>query len=1261
MVKASKKIIKKSEDGCFGTIKRNIKMNKWKKFKIQMCKIYNLLLIFCIQFLKNRQLNIIEKFGISLIDNPDKYESLIPNDKADTDNQYSKMLQVALKTPKNNNVAVTGTYGSGKSSFLRTFEKKNKGYNYLHISLATFDDIESKENDNLENKIAEQKENKNKALVSKNDNLNQLLEKSIVQQIFYKEKDTTIPFSRFKRINNIKQSSIIWHSIAIGILFLYTLTIFFPTNINEFFNFNLKVLFSDSVTFSLFIFIIVGFYFYKIFQYFMKLQVSKFNIKSGEIEVNNKDKASILNEHLDEILYFFEVTSYNLVVIEDLDRFGNTEIFIKLRELNTLINNSKDINRRVIFVYAIKDDMFRDKDRTKFFDFIIPIIPYINSSSSFEKIKEKFEKQEIDIEFLRNLSLRIDDMRLLINIANEYKIYKHKIGSSKLNFTRLLATIVYKNFYPLDFAKLHVNQGNVYDIFNQRTKYISEELEKNKTLQHAKNKEISELENKISLEKQKSIEELRMVYILKMFEKVNAASIYFGQGQYQINNVKAITSNEVFNVLINSDSVSQARGYSAISISGVEREIHELKYKEREELIVEHPNEQLKQLKRELELLKIKESEIKKYDISQIAKLENSTIFEKIEKENLLKFLIRERHIQEDYYDYISYFFPGSLTLKDRDFVLSIKDDKPLQFEYLLTNMDEVIKNLQAKDFESKAILNFNLLDYMLKKDIKGEKFDNFTHNLSDGSDVSKKFILSFLLITQEQKKFTNIIVEKFKNIWLYIFKESHLTFEKQKEYFQIFLEVLDKTTLASLNVDNSIKVFIEENSYLPKYGASNDKFEFLILKLQIKYKKLNMDDSKNVALVVDFIFKNDLYELNQNMIEHYIGRFTLSDTMKNKLLISNYTTINELKNTTNSLLEYIHNEINMYVENVLLRISENTQEFEAMIVELLNNEDLDLKNKKAIIKKEEVKISDISTIPNELWLDVLQENKLIASWDNLLYCYKEKNELDKYLLAFLNINENYQELAQHKMNNKEVFGDELLQRISREILKSNQLSDEAYSYLVKGIWFWKYTNFKLNDLSSKKVDFLLENKKIGLTLENIKNLKDMFPSKQIILLENFKDEFLEKYKELPLDEDNYIQILESNKFTKDEKVSIIETIGFALLESEKLVHKIITFYIDIEDNISKDLFDKLFEISDRDNALKLLTKQIPELNNDEISSYLNQFKGQYAELTEVSRKPLKMPNNVINQNLLTALELKRYIPSKDILDNEIKVNRRRK
>mgnify|MGYP006882914808 CR=1 FL=1 len=102
---------------------------------------------------------------------------------------------------------------------------------------------------------------------------------------------------------------------------------------------------------------------------------------------NKKDK-SIFNKYLDEILYFFEVNNYNIVIFEDLDRFKNPEIFVKLRELNFLINNYEKVDRKVVFIYAIKDDVFLSKERTKFFYFIIPVIPYLNSTNSYEILRK---------------------------------------------------------------------------------------------------------------------------------------------------------------------------------------------------------------------------------------------------------------------------------------------------------------------------------------------------------------------------------------------------------------------------------------------------------------------------------------------------------------------------------------------------------------------------------------------------------------------------------------------------------------------------------------------------------------------------------------------------------------------------------------------------------------------------------------------------------------------------------------------------------
>lgn len=69
-----------------------------------------------------------------------KYQFLTPNDEAEHIEEYSIALENALNEKKVRNIAVSGSYGSGKSSFIKTFEKNNENsvYEFLDISLARF-------------------------------------------------------------------------------------------------------------------------------------------------------------------------------------------------------------------------------------------------------------------------------------------------------------------------------------------------------------------------------------------------------------------------------------------------------------------------------------------------------------------------------------------------------------------------------------------------------------------------------------------------------------------------------------------------------------------------------------------------------------------------------------------------------------------------------------------------------------------------------------------------------------------------------------------------------------------------------------------------------------------------------------------------------------------------------------------------------------------------------------------------------------------
>lgn len=377
------------------------------------------------------------------------------------------------------NIAITGPYGAGKSSIIQTLENDYPQFEYLNLSLATLrtDEVPTKSGDSDTNS-----KNDSNAITSDNDSielLNRRIEYSILQQIIYKEESENVPNSRLRRIKHFKSSELVKYGISVIIFLLCFCIVFEPTWLRvetfySMFNFGKTNFWIDLFCATIMMFESY-FFIKKLIQAYSNSKLNKLNLKDGEIEL---EETSIFNKHLDEILYFFQVTKYNVVVIEDVDRFGTTDIFLKLRELNQLINESKVIGRPVIFLYAVKDDLFIDEDRVKFFDYIVTVVPTINPSNSKDRLKNLLSEKghtNFNDDDLSEMGFFIQDMRLLINIVNEYDQYHQRLikENANLDCTKLLGMIVYKNFFPRDFAQLHCREGKVFQVMQMKDTFVS--------------------------------------------------------------------------------------------------------------------------------------------------------------------------------------------------------------------------------------------------------------------------------------------------------------------------------------------------------------------------------------------------------------------------------------------------------------------------------------------------------------------------------------------------------------------------------------------------------------------------------------------------------------------------------------------------------------------------------------------------------------------------------------------------------------------
>lgn len=1189
--------------------------------------------------------------------NPGGYDDLTPTSRGDEDKKYSKILEWALKNKNIKNIALTGSYGSGKSSIIKTFTREHREYNILNISLASFSDKD----------------------IQDNKDINRLIELSILQQMFYHVKHKQIPDSRFKRIRNLRPSSVIFKSFLFIIWLLSTIIFFKPSFITNFVLWKDFDLDNNKIipVIALGVFALgIAYVISKTFRIANNSRLNKLNVQSGEIEISHDVDSSILNKHLDEILYFFEVTKFDIVVIEDLDRFNNTEIFTKLRELNILVNHSKQIDRRIVFLYAIKDDMFQDKNRTKFFDFIIPVIPIINTSNSGEMLLNKFKesklitedesKDSLSIDFISDVSMYIDDMRLLKNIHNEYVVYKEKLDS-KLNQDNLLAMIIYKNIFPSDFVDLHNDKGKVYSIFNNKRELIQNQINIiNKSIKDSR-KEIQLIEN-VTV---KDIDELRAIYIEKILEKIpDAVSFVVSDTEYEFAQLR---ENDNFNSLRNSSTIQykhlERYNYNnqyriqtvnaSFTFDTIQNSVDpEQTYDEREDLIIERDNNKVESLKQRIEKLEKEKRDIKSWSLFQIAeKVEISSIFKDIEDEKLIIYLIRNGYLNENYHDYISYFYEGLITKDDRDFLFSIKNRNSLDFKFKLTKIENLLKKIKPKEFEYKETLNCSLLDYFLANKTKfSEQYQILLSQICNKSRSSMLFIDTFLSEGINVELFIQDICREWHSFWRYITTTDYSE-EKKNAYLKALLTHLDINNIKKQDVKSSLANYIAGKSdFLPFVSGMDEENINLILK-ELNIKFLNLISPEAGNKVFDFIYENNLYKINYDMVKLFAitkGRVDIDIHFETQ----NYTTITS--SATKPLIKYINDNIQVYISNVFLQIPDNTKESEDSILLLLNNNLIKIEDRKKIIDKSENKIQILSSIQDrDLKEYIIATSKVVPTWNNVEHYYSlSEDSIDEYLCDFINESENYTELSKLKI--KDSIGDDnpLLLKLPNSIIINEDITDSCFESILCCCPY-VYSQLNFGHLSENKIDLMITHGYLQLSLERYNYLKENFDNnKHIDLLIRYPKRFIDSDDEYSFDENDLQALLATATFSSEQKISIVLKTNKETIKSSRQlcnqVCKIMANYQFVE--VDYDLLLGIITNSQlMENRIKLLNIHMQSLSEDSITEMLNTLGGSYSDISIKGKKP-SIPLNSHNQLFVEKLLDKNYISSFKEKDDKIRI-----
>jgi hypothetical protein len=986
--------------------------------------------------------------------------------------------------------------------------------------------------------------------------------------------------------------------------------------------------------------------------------------------------------HIEEIVYYFSATRSNIVIFEDLDRFDKPEIFIKLKEINKLINDSNEVGQRVCFIYALKDDVFNGSNRTKFFDAIIPIIPITNSVNSYPRLKKLLEDSDLLFglrdEFLRDVAVFIEDMRMLKNIVTEYSIYKQTLKSSiqQPELYRLFSFIIYKNIYCADFSKLQANQGVLADFFKNKHK-LQQSFVGNTQI------EIETLESEIKAiegEKLRSIEEVNAVFTIALLNELDNNSVYLLNGMSLSNFIAHDVFHKawVSDSLINYNTSHYNRAQSAKKLSDYS-DIISPSYSLRKQYLEDRANNSTATLNQQIKTLKSKAKHCQKSSVKELTKLvsrdelyshllegENSEQPSKKVDYTLLIHLIEKGYVDEMYHVYISHFLEGHVTKGDMNFVLKVKSNQPFDCEAPLIEKKEIFKYLNSDDYNNEAVFNYDLINHLIGEGETEHLKMIVSMVKSDSSVLDAKAIFESLKFIDDKKAWLKEIVTEWQSIWPDIINTGTLNTVEKNEFLVTLLANLygafENTPLPMKEeYIPTVKKYIDEISHLSTLMPESDD-EYTNVIDGLKFLKIQLMDfeagESNGQFITDIIHCN-LFLPSIGNYKHLASIISNKPIDDIEMSLSAFQSLEDV-----SMSNQIDCNINNFVSNVLFNDSFIIGE-ESSSLYLLNHSHLSKDLKEELIDKEDFVITNLLDIDDKhFWPQLLKRNKLKVSWKNIQSLLIE-NKLYAAAIDYLSAEYVYSILtSKEEVEHVHILDKQLDSFVN--ILISSDFDIKVfkiYCPLFKDLILAVH----LSDLETDQVSVLIDYKYVIFTEESYAAIEDYHPSLLINFIENnFYNVFHSKvYSGLTFTEQELLQLLTSDVIDSDLKVvasSKLEDQTASI--SQAFFEVYFEIFISAPTEIPKHLLRLLLslKLAILSKKVILLTSQIKYISKELTFEFLGSFGEQYSRLFR-TQSHCRLDNNKENRALAEALVEQGYFSMSKISDyvDTIRLNKRGK
>lgn len=1189
---------------------------------------------------------------------------------------YVAALTEALRSPDVKNIALSGNYGVGKSSILKRVSELEDG-RVVELSLSTLAPIEASTLDDSVPAQATTPTNR--------------IQQEIVKQLLYREEPDRAPGSRFRRIERFqwKRELLLAGIVGFAVAVLFLLT-GWATTITA----TLKSLVDLALWVYPIIFALTTGAVYALRALLHgRVHIKAFSAGPAAVTLDEKS-VSFFDQYLDEIVYFFETTKYDIVIFEDIDRFNDSHIFETLRSLNTLLNATPEVRRTkrtIRFVYAIKDSIFdriglelegRRSDaalvditdpaeaetvranRTKFFDLVIPVVPFITHRSARNLASQLLGELENDVSVdLIDLAGRfVPDMRLLKNVRNEFVVFRDRIFSGDgrelgLSETDLFAMMLYKSTHLSDFEAIRPGKSKL-----DRLYAVSRDLVATNT-RRLEREGRSTRQQLVRVKNAPSRAEHMGTLLLEHIGRTARAHGLYEQNQRFTLQGKVVAVAELKGVEFWRELAESPAGATLdwrnnyghsmtmsrqdlVSALGDSLDIDEWVEADKAAL-----NETLAEQEEQRKFLRsadmgdlIKRPEFLVDFEGEPQSLES--VADSLLTRGLAFQLVRAGYINRNFTLYTSTFHGDRVSSAATNFIIHHVEQNAMDVDFELgdDDVDAVVRERGVSALSEPALLNINILDRLLKSDI--ESADIMVTSIARLDESGIHFLQAYLAGGKERARFMERFVRKSNRVLPYLVTQA---------------EVDDATRIelvsdALAHLAPGVKYFTDDavTRFLREHYA-----ELPVLKSD----SLTPDAAGRITIVFGMagLRLEDLRPLGATARQAFVDRNLFMVNQVNLLAALGDDAdlgLDSIRAIDESVYEYLLDNLSDFLVAIDGHSASNASAngFTQVIEDVLEH-DPDLLDEIIEHASDDSQIPDLSVVPEPAFTALARFNRFPATFANVKnYVSAAAGSLDTDLA------ERLKDARAITAIDDAVEADKI--QLALTILAtSGQLLHSSFRVpLVKSLDLEERLDVSAIKAENGQLFALLVQEQLvpddEATYEHVAGIDWKWRERLIEVSQAFKS-----YMTPGLVGDDLSRLLASSKVGKPIKLAVLDdAAGYAEAADAAGRRELARFALANKRDLPIEVVEHLpADRTDAATVIALLQPYLGALDDSRLFSILRAIGGAYAQLSVVGRDKPKVPNTEANRVLLASLQRREIVSSFDDHGTMITVNKKHK